>query len=61
MNTVACLDDCEIGLAAATAEQTSQIRCEKVLSVKAQLDEGRYYLTHRLDAVLDRILEDLLQ
>mgnify|MGYP001562798037 CR=1 FL=1 len=61
MDAVACLDDRETGWAVALAEQASQIRTEKVLAVQDQLAEGRYSIADRLDAVLDRILEDLLQ
>ncbi len=43
------------------AEQPSQIRIERVLAVRDRLAEGSYSITERLDAVLDRILEDLLQ
>jgi anti-sigma28 factor (negative regulator of flagellin synthesis) len=61
MDSVACLDVRESGLAVATAEQTSQIRAEKVLAIRARLAEGSYCVADRLDAALDRILEDLLQ
>lgn len=60
MNSVACLDDCEIGLAVAAAEQTARIRTEKVLAIRARLAEGSYNIADRLDAALDRMLEDLL-
>jgi hypothetical protein len=60
MDAVACLYDRETGWAVA-AEQTSQIRVERVLAVRDQLTEGRYCIADRLEAVLDRILEDLLQ
>jgi anti-sigma28 factor (negative regulator of flagellin synthesis) len=61
MDAVACLYDRETGWAVVAAEQTSQIRIERVLAIRDQLAEGRYSIADRLDAVLDRILEDLLQ
>jgi len=44
-----------------TAEQTSQVRIERVLAIRSQLAKGSYSVADRLDAALDRILEDLLQ
>jgi len=61
MNAVACLYDREAGWPVVAAEQTSQIRIERVLAIRDQLAEDRYSIADRLDAVLDRILEDLLQ
>ena len=43
------------------AEQTPQIRIERVLAIRDQLVKDRYSISDRIDAVLDRILEDLLQ
>jgi hypothetical protein len=37
----------------------SRVRKDKVLAVQQQLAEGRYDLDDHLDAVLDRILEDV--
>jgi len=48
-------------LAGAADEQAAQIGAERVLIVRELLSEGRYCIEDRLDAVLDRILEDLLQ
>jgi len=61
MNAVACLIDSQTGLADAADEQTSQLGTERVLAVRELLSEGRYCVEERLDAVLDRVLEDLLQ
>ena len=61
MDAVACLNDREMGWAVAAAEQTSQIRVERVLAIRDQIAEGRYCIADHLDAALDRILEDLLQ
>jgi hypothetical protein len=61
MDAVACLCDRETGWLVVAAEQTSQIRIERVLAIRDQLAKGRYSTADRLDAVLDRILEDLLQ
>ena len=36
-----------------------EVRKEKVLDVRRQLSKGRYKLNERLDAALDRVLEDL--
>jgi len=36
-----------------------EIRREKVLRVRRQINEGRYNLTERLDLALERVLEDL--
>ena len=36
-----------------------RVRKDKVLAVQQQLAEGRYDLDEHLDAVLDRILEDV--
>ena len=61
MDAVACLCDSETGWVVVAAEQTSQIRIERVLAIRSQLAEGSYSVADRLDAALDRILEDLLQ
>ena len=37
----------------------SRVRKDKVLVVQQQLAEGRYNLEEHLDAVLDRLLEDV--
>jgi hypothetical protein len=37
-----------------------EIRREKVLGVRRQLNEGKYELGHRLEAALDKVLEDLV-
>ena len=36
-----------------------EVRKEKVLDVRRQITEGRYNLNERLDAALDRVLEEL--
>jgi hypothetical protein len=36
-----------------------EIRREKVLRVRRQIDEGRYDLTDRLDLALEKVLDDL--
>jgi hypothetical protein len=36
-----------------------EIRVEKVLDIRRQLGEGRYSIADRLDAVIDRIIEEL--
>ncbi|MFH1615077.1 MAG: flagellar biosynthesis anti-sigma factor FlgM [Planctomycetota bacterium] len=37
-----------------------EIRKEKVVGVRQQLFDGKYDVENRLDAVLDRVLEDLI-
>lgn len=37
-----------------------EIRKEKVLGVRRQLTEGNYDLSQRLDAALDKVLEDIV-
>ena len=36
-----------------------EVRKEKVLNVRQQLNEGRYGLNERLDVALDKVLEEL--
>ena len=60
MDAVACLNDRETGWAIA-AEQISQTRVERILAIRDQIAESRYCVADHLDAVLDKILEDLLQ
>jgi len=36
-----------------------EVRKEKVLDLRQQLSKGKYRLNERLDAALDRVLEDL--
>jgi hypothetical protein len=36
-----------------------EVRREKVLDVRRQLNEGRYELSERLDLALDKVLEEL--
>ena len=36
------------------------VRKEKVLEVRRQLTEGQYNLNDRLDAVVDKVIEDLI-
>ena len=67
MDSIACLEYCEIEHSVAPAQHDSdssdksEIRVEKILSVRRQLGEGRYYVADTLDVVVDRILEELLQ
>ena len=37
-----------------------EVRKEKVLNVRQQICAGSYELNNRLDAAIDRVLEDLL-
>ncbi|MEJ2703731.1 MAG: hypothetical protein P8Z79_14950 [Sedimentisphaerales bacterium] len=61
MTLIVCLDACETDHEAATDEREPEIRVEKVLSVRRELGEGRYYVAEKLDVIVDRLLEDLLQ
>jgi len=47
--------------AASTAvmDEASDIRVDKVLEIRRQLQEGTYSLADRLDVVVERIIEDL--
>ena len=36
-----------------------EVRQEKILNVRQQLNEGRYDLKERLDVAIDRVLEQL--
>ena len=48
-----------IGQALKRLGELPEIRKGKVLNVRRRLDEGCYDLDDRLDAVVDRVLEDL--
>ena len=60
MDSVACVDNREVSLSAAVAEQEPQFRVEKVLDIKRQLAEVRYDIAGKLDVVVDWLLEELL-
>jgi len=51
------------GITAAEVEKIAplppNVRKEKVLAVRQRLAEGKYNISERLDAILDRILKDL--
>ncbi len=61
MDSITCTDNRESGSPAAVAELEPSFRVEKVLDIKRQLAEGRYEIAEKLDVVVDRLLEDLLQ
>jgi len=56
-----CTDNREPGSPGAVVDQEPSFRVEKVLDIKRQLAEGRYEIAEKLDVVVDRLLEDLLQ
>jgi hypothetical protein len=60
MNSIACLNNCESEEAVATDQYAPEISIEKVLTIKRQLGEGTYYVAEKLDVVIDKILEELL-
>lgn len=61
MDSITFTDNHEPGSPAAVAEQEPSFRVEKVLDIKRQLAEGRYEIAEKLDVVVDKLLEDLLQ
>ena len=61
MDSIAWTDNRESGSPAAVVEQEPAFRVEKVLDIKRQLAEGRYDIAEKLDVVVDRLLESLLQ
>ena len=58
MATTLCNQD---PAAALSAEAAQRIRERKVRRIRRRLGEGRYDLAKRLDAVADKLLEDLLR
>lgn len=42
------------------SQDDSNVRVEKILSIRQQLGEGRYYIFEKMDVVVDRIIEELL-
>ena len=56
-----CTDNREPGSPGAVVDREPSFRVEKVLDIKRQLAEGRYEIAEKLDVILDRLLEDLLQ
>jgi hypothetical protein len=61
MTVMACLDHCKTDHTVAPARDAPEGRVKKVLSVRRQLGEKRYGLAEKLNVVVDRLLEDLLQ
>lgn len=61
MSLVVCLDNREPPASAVVMDQEPPFRVEKVLDIKRQLAEARYDIAEKLDVVLDRLLEDILQ
>lgn len=60
MDSIACMSKCESEKTDDTAQQAPEINVEKVLAIRRQLGEGRYSVAEKLDVVVDRILEKLL-
>ena len=60
MNLMVCFKNRESNKDAATTEDSPEIRIDKVLSVRRELGEGRYHVFEKLDIVVDRLLEELL-
>jgi len=61
MNSTVCNHNRKKNHGVAPARDDPEVRVEKVLSVKRQLYEGRYFVAEKLHVALDRILEELLQ
>lgn len=53
-------DVCETNGRPEITASMPNVRKEKVLPVPQQLTQGKYDLNGRLDAVLDRLLEDII-
>ena len=51
MNSLACINDCKTKKEEVPAEFTPEIRIDKVLSVRRQLGEGRYYARSKIFAL----------
>ena len=60
MNTIASVDNLELHHVVAAVQCAPEIRIERVLMIRRQLEEGRYRVAEKLNVVVDRILEDLL-
>lgn len=45
------------GTALLVDERSTEIREEKVMAIRRQLDEGRYAIAERLDEVVDMLLD----
>ena len=60
MNSIASVDNLELDHVIAAVQCAPDIRTERVLMIRRQLDEGRYLVAEKLNVVVDRILEDLL-
>jgi hypothetical protein len=60
MSPVSCCSipppDCEID----ESQDDSDVRVEKILSIRQQLGEGRYYVFEKMDVIADWIIEGLL-
>jgi len=53
------IHDTPIGQVLKRIGQLPEVRRGKVMNLRRRLDEGSYEVNDRLDAVLDRVLEDL--
>jgi hypothetical protein len=61
MSSTACIDDHDVDIEPGQEDEVQEIRVDKILAIRRQLGEGRYCIADRLDVVVDRILEDILQ
>lgn len=60
MNSIASVDNLELNHVVAAVQRAPEIRTERVLMIRRQLAQGRYSIAEKLNVVVDRILEDLL-
>jgi len=60
MNAPVYMDNRKTPLPNRVEAMSREIRADKIVEIKRQLDEGRYRVAERLDLVVDRIIEELL-
>lgn len=61
MNSIASINNQESDHAEAIAQDVQEIRVEKISTIRRQLGEGRYFVADKLNVVVDRMLEELLE
>jgi hypothetical protein len=60
MNSIISIESPKSDRAFAASQDATEIRIERVLTIRRQLGEGRYHVAEKLNVVTDRILEELL-
>jgi hypothetical protein len=61
MHSIASVDNLKSDHVFAADQRAPEIRVDRVLMIRRQLGEGRYCVAEKLNVVMDRLLEDLLQ